>query len=824
MQKERCELCKRLCTFSKVNCASGRGKKTAAVMLVGEAMGRTEEEAGGVPFIGDAGMFLENRILRAVGLRRDELFMTNAVRCRPPQNKTPTVNEVRNCRSYLVKEIKRIKPKVIILLGNVPLNSALVLFKKRKEEEEKKSGGISGITKWRGKVIWHNEFNCWVVPTFHPSHLRRLTQGRNLLANLSYKNALDDFELALSCVDKDIPTDNNPKTRLLTKYSEFSHLLNKMLDSDYYAFDTETTGLDVYKDKITGASFANSVKGGYYLDWKLVLGKKSLRKRFQELLLSKANKKILHNGSFDVKMLANGGFKVSNGYYDTMIASHLVDENFPKGLKDNTWRYLTFGGYELELDQYIRDNKVGYGDVPIDIMAPYGAKDAVATYRLYKGTETFEGFESIMKKENTYDIYTKICMPVRPVLDRIELRGIKWDKERAVLLEGKMEKLMSKVENKIYKVVGHKFNINSRPQLSKVLYDELKLKSFKVTKTKQRSTAKDVIESFKKQTKNRRGSLVAHLLSDSSYLKKQRSTFVKGLYKFVDSNGRIHANYNSTGTVTGRLSCSNPSLHNIPRDEVIRTLFIAEEGRSLICADIKSAELRVLAAYSGEEALIDAFRRNIDIHTQTYRIMFGTAPDYVPTDDERMLAKAINFGLVYGRGPKSLAETLNVSIERAKKLIEQYFYRLPKVKKFLRDNIRFAHRYGYVVSLFGRRRRLPEIHSDDYAIMSSVERQANNSIIQSVAADYTYIGACRVERAFKERRLDAFLVHTVHDCVISSVEDFYVEKAKKLVKFNLERPIKAIPVKMEVDLHVTKRWGEGGDSKVREVMQRLKSM
>ncbi len=804
----KCNLCKENNTHP---CMEGHGNRKAKIVIVGEAPGPEEDEVGR-PFIGPSGKFLRKHIFRYLGLEDDDVYITNAIRCFPGRNKkndkikNPNIGQIRACRFRLYEELDQLHPTVIVLLGNVALHGLLPIYKSKSSDDEKKTSGISGITQWRGKTIWSQRFNCWVVPTFHPSALMRdYQQGFEFRLD----QARQDFETVLTLAGKPLPRKEYPNSYTVDSLPQAIKLLRGLKTRSTIAYDIETEGFDPRIDEILGFAFADSSKRGFFLTWDCIKDNKEAVELLKSIIRDPNIKKITHNGAFDDRFMRKKGFPRLRNWEDTMIAAALLDENFPRGLKPNTFRYLSFGGYDEELDEYRRINKLKtYKGIPMPILAAYGGCDATATFQLW------EIFEPQLEKQGLLPLYRKILMPVRNVMNDAEETGFKVDIDRAAELDCLAEKAKIILRKQIYKLAGEEFNLRSNPQLQRILYSKLKLKPPKEAKTKTGLSCNAKV--LVKLATQSRGEIAQHIL-DIKYIESQQSKFIKMIINNAWDDGRIHTSYNLAGTVTGRTSCANPGIHNIPRDRFIRSMFMASKGNKLVEADVKSAELRLLAAYCGEEFLLTAFREGRDLHNETYKIMFDKPADYVPTDDERFISKSINFGLIYGRGPKSLAEVLGVSLDEAKRLIALYFEKMPKVKRFLDDNVKYALVHGYVQSLFKRKRRLPDIMSDDYEVSSRAGRQANNSVIQSAAADYTYIILARVSRAIKAAGLKAKIVHTVHDCVIVDTPVKEVERVKQIIVEAYKKPVSAVCIGMEMDVGVVDRWGENKDSKLESV-------
>lgn len=811
LRNPECSRCKRLCEYAQTICNPGSGPWSADIMLVGEAPGETEDN-GGEPFIGRAGRFMDKRLLLASGIDRENIRIENAVRCRPPKNDTPTIREISNCREYLEAAIDRVKPKVVLLLGNAPLASALYFEYKKKEKQGESK--MSGISKWRGKMIWHRNWNCWVIPTYHPSYLsRQWNQG----SDFYYHMGLSDFELANKLAHQFRPDVQDPEIVIVQDEDAVRGMLQDIENSSAYSFDIETGGTGNSSERyLLGFSLAKNTEKGYYADWAVFRENRLLRERLERLLLSK-RKLIMHNGAYEQRILAcSEGLAVKGNYFDTMIAAKMLDENFPVGLKDRAWIDTYYGGYDVELEKYkrsikMKDDDPDYSKIPFELLSWYGAFDSVVTFALY------EEYLTRLEEEELLPLFEKVSMPVRKVMSKAEINGFRVDLDRAHEIKKKGEEAFNTLEERIYEEVGGRFNINSGPQLQKILFKKLKYKPLKATKTGY-STDRDTLKYLAGQKK---GTHIAQWLSDRSYIKTMLGTHVSQAIKSVWADGRIHTQYNLTGTVTGRTSSSDPGIHNVPSDGLIRSLYIAGPGRKIVEADLKTAELAYLAAESGEETFLRAFAEGTDLHNETYRTVFDKPSDYMPTQDERRIAKSINFGLVYGMTAYGLAVRLGIDQDEAQEFIDQYFSRLPRVAEYMRRLQEEAKELGYVSSLFKRKRRLPLAESDIEYEQNRALRQAMNAPIQSGASDYTYIGLVRLDRALVKSSYDSLIVHTVHDCAITDTAEEHAEPVAELIKESFETPVKIIPVRMRVDVEIHDRWGEGNDSRLADIFESL---
>ena len=809
--------CRRCGINNKVKhaCVPGDGSESAKVLLLGEAPGKYEDKQE-IPFVGQIGQFLREKLLPAAGIDDDgdDVYMSNAARCWPKNNKgktrSPSAKELKNCRSYLEAEIKWLKPKVIVPMGNAPMASVLnMIYKSTIDAEGKvsKEGKVSGITRWRGKQIWHSEFGCWVLPTFHPSYVSR--QYGDEGSRFAFNQVVKDLEQAMYLAGKPLPKYELPRRILITDAEGCIPVLNEMWEAGTFAFDIETGGKGNSK-RIIGCSFACDSKVGYYVPWDVFTKNKFVLELdgLLRLLRSEKHIKIMHNGAYELRIFNFLGMPIYDKYVDTMILAHMVDENFGKSLKDLAWLHTTFGGYDVELDKYKTEHKIkeDYSKLPLQMLAPHGASDAVATFILY------EKLKPILVEEKSYPTFDKIMMPVRRVMSDSEFNGFRVNKLYAESLSAACDTAFARIEQKIYEGAGKEFNINSTKQLSKILYDDLGYKPLRKTKTGY-SVDEASIAYVEEQ-----GGEFANLLADRAYIKTMNGTHISQAIRLCWDDNRVHTSYNLTGAVTGRASCFQPSLHNVPRDRLLRTMYIASPGCMLVDDDLRSAEFAYLAAVSGEEAFINAFAEGLDFHMEIARLIYDKKN---PTKEEREFAKTTNFAIVYGMSPVGLAKRLGISIEEAEDFISDYFARFSKIATYLKRCRDHAGKYGYVQSLFRYRRRLPLAMSDVEYDVARAERQAMNSPIQNGAALYTYIGLYRLWKSLKKYNMKAQIVHTVHDCAITDTPKPEIETVRELAVKAFTRPVRVIPVQMQIEDTVSKAWGESNESRLYDILEGL---
>lgn len=795
----KCGLCK-----TRKNIVNGTGDPAAKIFIIGEGPG-LKEDVYGQPFVGPAGSLLK-RLLTEAGVDYREIFMSNIVRCLPKGTtkavREPDAEEIEACAPYLEAEIAAVKPTIIVPCGNTALKYIL-------------GAKNVNITSKRGLEIWSDKYNCKIMPIFHPAAILRNPKYESVTVQDLARIKTSSTTTGLSALGMgDYKVADTPE--------KLNELFAALETEPEIAIDLETTGLDWLKTDIISLGFSWKERTGwclpllkskiasYDVDGNLI---ETPNERFWddatylkiENRLKKAlalpSKKIFHHGKFDLKHLEYHGFKVANVYFDTMLAHHLIDENAENlhGLKDCAWVYTDMGGYDKEVSDWFAINKKLKGQyiyLPYAVLTKYNAADADCTFRLFKK------FEPTIVAQGLTRLYKQIVNPAQAVLLQTELTGVQVDTAYIEKLRIEYSAKKDELEKQIYSTVGT-FNINSAKELRSVLYEQNNFKTSRTTKKGAMSTDKATLDELATTYSTH---AVPKLLLQYRETSKMLSTFIEGLSFWLDSQGRIHSTYKQHGTVTGRLSSAEPNLQNIPRDSTIRGIFIAKPGHTLIEADYGQAEFRFWALYSQDPQMIADISSGKDIHKMTAASAFGVSIESV-TKKQRQDAKAIVFGLMYGRGTWSVAQQLGMSEDDAEKVVQIFFSRYPKAKRWLKDTVSFARSNGYVKNHFGRLRRLPGINSADEMVRSEAERQAKNSPIQSGASDMTMIAGIRIKKKFESLKLAGQLVLTVHDSVIYEVPDAEVSESVKIIKEEIERPIEGINVPMQAEIKIGHRWG-----------------
>ncbi len=587
-------------------------------------------------------------------------------------------------------------------------------------------------------------------------------------------------------------------------------LVKSLRDAGTFAFDTETTSDDVWHAELVGISCSMAAGEAYYIpvghirtsdgqDPGTQLPLPFVIEQLRPVLEDSAIRKYLHNAKYDMEILAHYGVKMRGLAFDTMVGAYLVDPGRRGlGLKDQVFQRL--GHIMTPITQLIGSGSkmISMAQVPIRLAADYAGADADMTLRLV------EPILSELRRHNLLELYNNIELPLLPVLMQMEQYGVALDTDFLRSLNEKLSEQISTLEKAIYDSVGHRFNINSTRQLGDILFEELKLPKGKKTKTGY-SVGADVIESLRGKH-----SMVDHLL-EYRQLTKLKSTYVDGLLALVDPvTGRVHTSFNQAVASSGRLSSSNPNLQNIPiRTEVgrqIRRAFIADPSYVLLTADYSQIELRILAHITHDPRLVDAFSKDEDIHTIIAATLFNVPISDV-TKDQRRLAKTVVYATLYGQSAFGLANITGMSNAEATAFIKRYHETFPSIKGYVDRTLHQARTQGYVNTLYGRKRFLPDLLSLPTNERQAMEREAINMPIQGANADLIKIAMIRLQHAIEEQHLKTRMILQVHDELVFEVPVEELERAKRLVKRIMEG-VANLDVPIRVELKVGKNWYE----------------
>lgn len=597
-----------------------------------------------------------------------------------------------------------------------------------------------------------------------------------------------------------------PETRyhIVNTSQALDELCERLERADEFALDTETTSLDPLRADLVGISLAVEPGEGYYIPLGHTTGETQLpwalvRERLQPYLNRPQRRKVGHNLKYDLLVLAEQGIWVSPLSFDTMIAAWLLNpEGYNLNLKGLAEAYL--GVQMTHIEELIGKGKKqrSMAEVPIETVAAYAAADAEICLRLKPL------LEERLREVNALRLFNEVEMPLVPVLARMEQAGIALDVPFLRQMSRELSQRLAEIESKIFEIVGYPFNLNSTQQLSKALFETLRLEPpdrRKRTSSGHYSTSAEVLEEM------RSAHPIIEMILEYRELSKLKSTYVDALPEQVNpKTGRVHTSFNQTGSVTGRLASSDPNLQNIPtRTEtgrLVRRAFIAAPEMVLISVDYSQIELRIVAHISGDEAMINAFLAGQDIHAATAAAIYGVPLEQV-TKEQRRHAKAINFGLIYGMSPFGLTRTTDLTLAEAENFVQAYFRQFPRVKDYIENTRALAARQGYVETLLGRRRYFPNLKNPpNPAVRQREEREAINAPIQGTAADIMKIAMVHLPTALESAGLSARLLLQVHDELVLECPEAEKVATAQVVKNVMENAYQLV-----VPLLTEARWG-----------------
>jgi len=825
-------------------CLPGVGIKPSAFMIVGDYPGQIEDKTGEA-FVGAAGNLLDDA-LRKVGLSREHVYITNAVKCSHPANdKRPTPTEAKYCRAHLIKEIQEVNPNVILSLGNVALTSLL---------------DRTGITKHKNSVYLQEDAGCKVVPTYHPAYVLRNPGEMNQM--------LVGFEMARSEANtKDFIKDKKATGRyVLAKTPErITQIFAALANVPEYSLDLETSSLDLLDPGILSVQVSWQEGTGVTIPWEVIKENPSLVEQFQQLL-SLPNLKNGQNLKFDIERLLIEGFVVHPPYFDTIIAHSLIDDNAPDHkLGSLVLQYTDMGEYWAPLDnfkdKYCKENKIkkedfSYAWLPRQMLYKYGAQDADATLRLKKI------FLDRMHQTGVLDFFNRYSIPFMPVLVEMEVKGIKVDrelikkqiviaekelKEKDVVLHSdptvqqyalvRVEQQRAKLRTRRLESVTlvsrfpdpeeyvnqfvdkpgyidkRKVNLNSPDQLKELFFDVIKAPVISRTDKGAPKTDKATLEILADEY----GIDLAIKLMARRKISHHLSNFANPMYEKSKKDGRIHTDYVQHDVTTGRLSSRNPNMQNLPRDNMeFKRCFLADEGYNFVKADLAQVEFRVWAHCSNDQDMLQDIAAGLDIHSLVASEVFGipidnlikSSPVYKENADYRQAAKGGTFGMMYGIGIKTLARNFKITLEQASRIGQVFASRYPMADMWLKRIVQEAHLNGYVSSWLGRIRRLPAISAEDHNAVAYAERQARNSPIQSAASDMNnHFMVCNVAQA-RAAGIDCYPAMTTHDENVMQAREGHEINLMHVMKHVVETEFPDFKCKMELEFKVGKTLGD----------------
>jgi len=805
LRDEECTLCS-LHRTAKTVCLIGDGPVPCKLMGIGEAPGEREDDVR-KPFQGKAGKVLMGK-LRRRGINRESIYLSNAVKCRPPKNSDPKMGEIRACRQYLLDEIEAVKPEKILAIGSVAIKTVL-------------SDNRAGISKFRFQVLHFEEFpDIPVYPMYHPA----------AMLYSPYKEKLIDEDLDFAFTKKKYRA-YKKKYWLINDYDKAKEIVEKACTRSKIALDFETTGLNTLIPSFQILTMAISWKPGLAYCIPIehpeseipILGAIGLIKQ----LFEKQNETTIggHNIKYEVKCALSYKIKTLCDIRDTMLEFGLLDENYPsKSLYTLKRRYTDdLGLREKRIVKHISRLK----ELPLSKVASYNCEDVDATIRLMKE------FRPELKKQGLLPL-SIFQQRATKMLAEVERTGMMIDQRLLRKNIRLFEEKKLEIERSLPGV-----NLNSPEQLSDFIYGKLGLKMMVKTKTGYGSTARENLEISTRSFKGKKYKDVIEKIIAYKKLSHFDSHFVTGIYNALQPDGKIYPEYNMTrhesqnrkevGTVTGRLSAS--IVHQVPRDTdeldkifgkrtiQIKKMFISSfDGGCITQGDYSQIELRLMAEYSQDEDMLNDFNSGEDIHTMvTYRVE-KKAPRYyrrfTKFADKRKATKAINFGIIYLISPWGLAEKLGSSPEDAAALMRDWFHTYPGVKKWLTRAQRAVVREGQTVSLIGRVRRVP---GADFGSKTGREliRQGINALMQGLASDINVMLMVEIQEEYKRRRMKSRIIGNVHDATLTDTHPDEKEEVRKIYEKVGPRPrmLKelfdlTLTVPLEIDVIQNKTWSK----------------
>ena len=598
------------------------------------------------------------------------------------------------------------------------------------------------------------------------------------------------------------------ETILVDSTEKLQEMVLDFEKAEWLSFDTETTDTDPISAKLVGISLAIKPTQGYYIPVGHTLNEnqlpiESIVKALKPVFKNPNIKKAGHNLKYDAMVLSHYGIEIHPYGFDSMLAAWVVDPgSFNFGLKDLADQYLNFQMTRIEELIGSGKSQLNMAEVSIEKVAPYAVADAAIPLAL------MPILLQQLKKNNLTKVFDEIEMPLIAVLAQMELAGIMLDKNFFQKMEDELKKRLEEIETEVHRLVGYTFNINSTQQLSIALFETLGLESpnKKKTASGHYSTNAAVLEEL--QGKH----AVVDLMLEYRELSKLQSTYVKTLPEQINSHtGRVHTSFSQTGSVTGRLSSSNPNLQNIPtRTELgrkVRNGFIAPADHGLLAVDYSQVELRIVAHMSKDEAMLAAFKANQDIHAATASAIYEVPIEKI-TKEQRRHAKAINFGLIYGMSPFGLSRSTGLTLSEAENFVNAYFKRFPLVKEYLDGLRKMAMQQGYVETLLGRRRYFPNLATTtNVNLRNREEREAINAPIQGTAADILKIAMIDLSSALQKSQLKAKILLQVHDELLLEVPNKERDETVALVQSVMENAYQ-----LSIPLSTEARWGSNWGS------------
>ena len=582
-----------------------------------------------------------------------------------------------------------------------------------------------------------------------------------------------------------------------------SILLEKLLEQKSVCFDTETTGLKALEVELIGIAFSWEIGKGYYVTFPEDQQEtQTILEEFRAFFENDSIEKIGHNLKYDIKVLSNYDIPVKGKLFDTMIAHYLINPDMRHNMDVLAETYLNYQPVSItELIGKKGKNQLSMRVVELPKQTEYAIEDSDITLQLK------EHFEKELQSGNVTQLFDTVEMPLVSVLTDMEIEGINLNTDFLKEFSKVLSKDIDRLEAGIYEQAGETFNLASPKQLGPILFDKLKLVDKpKKTKTGQYSTAEDVLSYLAKDHQ-----IIRDILEWRQY-KKLQSTYVDALPNEINpKTGRVHTVYAQAVAATGRLSSNNPNLQNIPirteRGREVRKAFIPrDKDHVLLAADYSQIELRLIAALSGDDVMIQSFLNGEDIHASTASKVFNVPLEEV-SRQQRSDAKAVNFGIIYGVSAFGLSNQTTLSRTEAKELIDTYYKTYPKLRSYIADQVDFAREHGYVETVLGRRRYLKDINSRNAVVRGGAERNAVNAPLQGSAADIIKLAMINIHKRFEKEKFTTKMLLQVHDELVFDAHKDELETIKPIIKEEMETAYK-LAVPLVVDMGMGENWLE----------------
>ncbi|OTP75149.1 DNA polymerase I [Caballeronia sordidicola] len=645
-----------------------------------------------------------------------------------------------------------------------------------------------------------------------PSRPEARDELRDLFTRHGFKTWLREVEIA-DAVEG--PTDTPPAAatemerhyETVQTWEQFDEWLARINAAELTSFDTETTALDPMLAQLVGLSVSVEPGRAAYIpvahrgpDSPLQLPRDEVLQKLKSWLEDPSKKKVGQHLKYDEQVLANYGIELNGVEHDTLLQSYVIESHRPHDMDNLALRHLGAKTIKYEEVAGKGASQIGFDEVALDQAAPYAAEDADITLRLHQAL-----YPQLVDEAQLLKVYRDIEMPTARVLRKMERNGVLIDGELLRVQSGQIATRLIQLEAEAYMLAGGEFNLGSPKQIGQIFFEKLQLPVVKKTPSGAPSTDEEVLQKLAEDYP------LPKILLEHRGLSKLKSTYTDKLPRMVNAKtGRVHTNYAQAVAVTGRLSSNEPNLQNIPvrtaEGRRIREAFIAPPGSKIVSADYSQIELRIMAHISGDPSLMRSFAEGEDVHRATASEIFGVTPIEV-SNDQRRIAKVINFGLIYGMSAFGLASNIGISRDAAKLYIDKYFQRYPGVANYMDETRTKAKRDGFVETVFGRRLWLPEINGGSGPRRQGAERAAINAPMQGTAADLIKLSMIAVQDWLEASKIETKMIMQVHDELVLEVPEAELPEVRKRLP-ELMCGVAKLKVPLVAEVGVGNNWEE----------------